>query len=131
MFKFLLILSAFVITLTSYAVERPEQVLNNDVGIFTQLGTQVDPSLRFATASGEAVSLQSLLAPNRPLLIVPVYFKCPRLCGLVMDGLVETLNNVSLKLGKDFAVAAVSLISVFLPGPETYAASPLHKLLPT
>ncbi|MCB0338072.1 MAG: hypothetical protein KDD53_00640, partial [Bdellovibrionales bacterium] len=43
-----------------------------------------------------------------PVIIVPAYYTCPRLCGLVLNGVLTFLNNTELKLQDDFIVIAVS-----------------------
>jgi protein SCO1 len=90
------------------ALEQPNQVLGTKVGIFTQLGGQVDLSLLFRDQVGKERRLDELTAPGRPLIIAPVYYKCPRLCGLVLDGLVQVLKETGLVLGTDYSVAAIS-----------------------
>lgn len=91
------------------SIESPEAVIAKDVGVFTKLGTTVDLNLRFTDSQGKGVSLRELNTQGRPLLVVPVYYRCPRLCGLVMDGLTTALNALPIKVGKDFAVVAVSI----------------------
>jgi protein SCO1/2 len=44
---------------------------------------------------------------EKPLVIAPVYYKCPRLCGLLLDGLYSLINKLPLKLGDDFNVLVV------------------------
>lgn len=91
------------------ALERPENVINKEVGVFTQLGTPVNLALKFNDTSGRPIELGQLVAKKLPVLMVPVYYRCPRLCGLVLDGLTNTLNDMSLKVGQDFLVATVSI----------------------
>lgn len=92
---------------TAFAVERPEEVLETEVGIFTELGVQVDLSLPFVDSNGVSHILGDFVKPGRPLIIAPVYYKCPRLCGLLLDGLYTLLNEIPLKLGDDYNVVVV------------------------
>ena len=89
------------------AIERPEQ-LEGDVGIFTKLGTHVDTTLPLVDDKGRAFILSDLLAAGKPLIIVPVYYSCPRMCGLLLDGVIKLLNVMPLHLKKDDHVLAVS-----------------------
>jgi protein SCO1/2 len=90
------------------AIEQPGEVLNKDVGIFTQLGAQVDISAAgFTDVNGRRGALKDFSSPGKPILIAPVYFKCPRLCGLLLDGVYALLSEISLEISKDFSVLVV------------------------
>jgi protein SCO1/2 len=90
------------------AIERPEQVIDTKVGVFTKLGTQVNLNREFTDSSGKVATLKDFMQPGKPAIIVPVYYRCPRLCGLVLDGVIALLNNLPLSLGKEYSVLAVS-----------------------
>ncbi len=91
----------------SWAIERPEQVLDKEVGVFTELGTHVDLSRQFENIAGERRALKDFAQPGKPIIIAPVYYKCPRLCGLLLDGVYSLLNEIPLKLADDFSVLVV------------------------
>ncbi len=63
---------------------------------------------RFRDESGREVSLGELFG-KRPVLIAPVYYGCPLLCGQVLIGLARGLKPLSLEAGKDFDVVAFSI----------------------
>jgi len=90
------------------AIERPEQVIDTKVGVFTKLGTRVNLNREFTDSSGKVATLKDFMQPGKPVIIVPVYYRCPRLCGLVLDGVIALLNNLPLSLGKEYSVLAVS-----------------------
>lgn len=89
------------------AIERPGEVLDKEVGVFTELGKQVDLSRQFTNVAGQTRSLRDFTVPGKPILIAPVYYKCPRLCGLLLDGVYNLLNEIQLKLSTDFSVLVV------------------------
>ncbi len=95
----------FPVTLLS--VEKPQDELIT-VGITTVLGTKISSELIFTNSNGKEIALQELLNDQKPLIIVPAYYNCPRLCGLVMDGVADLISEVDLELGKDYRVATVS-----------------------
>jgi protein SCO1/2 len=90
------------------AIERPEEVLDKQVGVYTQLGAKVGLDRVFTDRVGESKPLRAFAVPEKPIIIVPVYYKCPRMCGLILDGVITMLNQMTLELGKDFSVLAVS-----------------------
>lgn len=90
----------------AHAIERPEE-LEKQVGVFTQLGSKVDLSLKFTDTSGITQSLRDFAPANKPIVIAPVYYRCPRLCGLLLDGTYALLNQLSLALSRDYTLLIV------------------------
>jgi protein SCO1 len=113
-FKYLLVLGWVCLLCLQQpvlALENPGEELN-EVGIFTNLGTEIDLSLTFLDSAGEQVSLADLFSSPSgreiPVVLVPAYYDCPRLCGLILEGVTELLNSLSLQLGVDYRVVTVS-----------------------
>lgn len=102
-----LALFALVSGAPCHAIERPGEVLDQEVGIFTQLGTKVDLTRQFTNTAGETRSLRDFAAPGKPIVIAPVYYRCPRLCGLLLDGVYNLLNELPLQLSSDFSLLVV------------------------
>jgi protein SCO1/2 len=92
---------------SSQAIERPGEVLDKEVGVFTELGTKVNLARQFTNVQGETRPLRDFAVPGKPIIIAPVYYKCPRLCGLLLDGVYNLLNEIPLKLSADFSVLVV------------------------
>ena len=46
---------------------------------------------------------------RRPVILAPVYYRCPLLCNQLLNGLTRSLKPVSLDAGKDFDVVAFSI----------------------
>jgi protein SCO1/2 len=101
------IVGILLIGSTALAIEKPQDVLNQDVGIFTQLGVKVDLSQEFTNVRGERKALSEFVVPGKPVILAPVYYKCPRLCGLLLDGLYNLLNELPAELSKDYSVLVV------------------------
>ena len=95
-------------TVCAQALENGGEALNQ-AGIDLQQGQAVDLSLTFLNEEGKRVTLGELVIPQRPLIIIPAYYHCPRLCGLVLTGLVETLNKIDFEMGVDYSVVTVSI----------------------
>lgn len=94
----------------AWATENPGAV-PQEANVTTQLGAEVDMDLVFTDSNGETRKLRDFVTPNRPFIITPVYFKCPRLCGLVFDAFVGLVNAVDLNIGEHFDVLSVSFNS--------------------
>jgi protein SCO1/2 len=110
---FLLIFLGFLNS-PARAIERPAEQLQ-EVGVFTELGAKLDLDIELINAEGELVTISSLLDLNRPSIMVPVYYGCPRLCGLTLDGVQQLIDSINLRLGQDYQVLVVSFDS-----SETY-----------
>ncbi|WP_434157813.1 SCO family protein [Stutzerimonas stutzeri] len=108
MSRLLLILTAalsFALTATVRAAEPFDPFAA--AGIDSQPGAQVPLDARFTDDSGESVTLAQLL-DGRPAVLVPVYFRCPNVCGSQLASLFNLLGAVPFELGKDYVVITYS-----------------------
>ncbi len=69
---------------------------------------QVPLDLQFSDESGQAVKLGDYFHPNRPVLLIMVYFGCPQLCSLSLNGVTKAVRKVGLQPGKQFEIVTVS-----------------------
>ncbi len=90
------------------------------IAIEQMLGEQVDMSLAFTDETGESVTLGELTS-DRPILLALVYYDCPMLCSLALNGVVSSLKAVELDAGRDFEVVVVSIDPE--EGPELASAT--------
>jgi protein SCO1/2 len=77
------------------------------VGIDQRLNEQVPLDLAFRDENGRAVLLRDFFG-KRPVLLALVYYDCPMLCTLVLNGLTSAVNVLSFDAGKEFDVVVVS-----------------------
>ncbi len=80
----------------------------NQVGFDQKLGIQLPLGLIFQDEFGRNVRLGDLFG-RRPVILAPVYYRCPMLCNQLLNGLTRSLKPVSLNPGKDFDVVAFSI----------------------
>ena len=78
-----------------------------EVGLDQRLGEQVPLDLAFRDESGRPVQLRDLVR-DKPVVLTLVYYECPMLCTLVLNGLVRALNVLSFDAGKEFDIVTVS-----------------------
>ena len=86
----------------------PSDDVLNEIGFTQRLGEQVPGDLSFLDETGARVSMEEMTR-ERPVLLVPVYYECPMLCNLTLNGLLRTLRAVRLTVGKDFDVLVFSI----------------------
>lgn len=78
------------------------------VGIDQRLGQQVPLDTPFRDETGKQVMLGDYFG-EKPVILVLAYFRCPRLCNEVLNGLEIGLEDVKgLDIGKQFNVLTVS-----------------------
>jgi protein SCO1/2 len=97
--------------------DPPPRQVTQSVGIDQKLNAQVPLDLRFRDDRGREVALGELFG-ERPVVLALVYYECPMLCNQVLNGLTQALKVMSLDVGRDFDVVAVS----FDPKEETKLA---------
>lgn len=79
------------------------------VGIDPRLGTQLDKSLKFRNERGEEVPLGSFFDGRRPVVLVLAYYGCPMLCGVLLNGVRDSLQELQWKLGQQYRIVTVSI----------------------
>jgi protein SCO1/2 len=77
------------------------------IDVEQKLGTTLPMDARFRDELGREVTLGTLIA-DRPVVIAPVYYECPMLCSLVLDGFVKALRPLGFTPGKEFDVIVMS-----------------------
>ena len=103
------VFSWFLVTGVSaaLAIEQPTKELE-PVDLEPHLGQQIRLSSSFTSSTGQSTEIGDLFLKGKPLVVIPAYYTCPRLCGLVLTGVAEVLSKVGLELGKDYRVITAS-----------------------
>ena len=78
------------------------------VGIDQKLDAQIPLGLLFRDEAGRQVPLSSFFHEGKPVLLAPVYYRCPMLCTQILNGVASSLKAVSLLPGQDFEIVAFS-----------------------
>jgi protein SCO1/2 len=89
------------------AQDTPGSTVNR-VGFDQKLGARLPLDRRFRDDSGREIAFGELFG-RRPVILAPVYYRCPLLCNQVLNALTRSLKPLSLDAGKDFDVIAVSI----------------------
>lgn len=83
--------------------------LPGKVGIEQHLDAQLPLDTMFRDESGRVVRLRDYANGSRPILFAFMYYRCPMLCSMVMEGLVSTLTSLTFDAGKEFDVVTISI----------------------
>ena len=77
------------------------------VGIDQNLNAQLPLELKFKDENGQVVRLGQYFR-DKPVVLALVYYQCPGLCDLILNGLSHTMEQISLNVGSDYEVVTVS-----------------------
>lgn len=87
--------------------DLPKQIEN--VGIKEKLGADLNKlKINLIDENGAEKPLSDFLHKQRPVVLSLVYYSCPSLCNLHLNGVLDGLNQLSLVAGKDYDLLAVS-----------------------
>jgi protein SCO1/2 len=82
--------------------------LTREITIEQKLNEQVPLDLTFHDESGRTVQLREYFG-KKPVLLTLVYYECPSLCGLVLQGLLKSLRVLKYTPGDQFDIVTVSI----------------------
>ncbi len=77
------------------------------MGIDQKLNQQVPLDLEFRDETGKTVRLGDYLGA-KPSVLALVYYQCPMLCTMVLNGLLESLKQLKFDVADQFNVVTVS-----------------------
>lgn len=88
----------------------PKQLQGSHI-VDDRIGSFVPLDIGLTNHMGQKVTLQRYFNPQtpRPIILTLGYYRCPMLCNFVMGGLVKTLQEIPLRLGKDYTIVSVSI----------------------
>jgi protein SCO1/2 len=79
----------------------------NEIGFDQNLGQKIPLALEFRDETGAVVRLSDYFG-ERPVVLSLVYYKCPMLCTISLNGLARALNVLAFVPGQEFEVLTVS-----------------------
>jgi protein SCO1 len=78
-----------------------------EIGFDQKLGDPLPLDLPFRDETGATVRLADFFG-RKPVVLSLVYYRCPMLCGLSLDGLASSLRTIAFDAGREFDVVTVS-----------------------
>lgn len=92
----------------------------DEVGFDQRLGVTVPLDITLCDETGARTTLGQLLLDDRPVVLLPAYYRCPMLCNLSLAGLRDAVAAAGLQPGRDYAIVVFSFDP--LDTPQTAAA---------
>jgi protein SCO1 len=78
------------------------------VGVTEHLNTALPLDAAFKDEQGRDVKLGDYFKPDRPVLLTLNYLRCPMLCTLQLNGLVDALKELDWTPGQEFEIVTIS-----------------------
>lgn len=78
----------------------------SDVGIDEKLGSQVALDTALSDENETVVTLRQYV--DKPTILMFNYFRCPGICPVLINSMVDVVNRMQLEPGKDYRIVAVS-----------------------
>lgn len=80
------------------------------VGVTEHLGDAIPLSdFHFTDETGKSVPFSDYFGKGKPVALALVYYECPNLCNLLLNGLFTSLQKLDWKAGQKFEFVAVSI----------------------
>jgi len=79
------------------------------IGIEERLGRQIDLDLQFTNERGYQIPLRSFFHKDKPVILNLVYYACPMLCNLVLNGQTQVLREIPWTPGEEYEIVTISI----------------------
>jgi protein SCO1/2 len=79
------------------------------VRIDENLGRTMDLNLTFRDEDGRVVELKSFFQQGRPVIVNLVYYNCPMLCNLILNGETQVMREIPWTPGKEYEIVTISI----------------------
>jgi protein SCO1/2 len=97
-----------IITSFSFLVIFLCKTVQSDIRFDQHLRQTLPKDATLVDEYGEKHPLKDYLG-SKPIILVFTYYRCPNLCTLVLNGLLQALKKLPDRLGKDYQVFTVSI----------------------
>ena len=89
--------------------EQPLPSMLEGVGVDEKIGRNIDLDLTFVAENGYPVALRQFFQAGKPVILNLVYYRCPMLCNLVLNGQTTSLRQIPWTPGNEFEVVTISI----------------------
>lgn len=106
---FLLISVILYINDASAQLNQGGPAVLKEIAVDEKLGESVPLDLVFTNSDGEQITLGQLFEADKPVLLNPLYYDCPVLCSLVLDGVFGAVEQLAWTPGTDYTIISFSI----------------------
>ncbi len=99
-------IGALILMLSAVGLAVAQMKTSPAIGIEEKLGSQVALDTVLKDENGSDVTLRQYV--DKPTILMFNYLRCPGICPLITNSLVNVVNRMQLEPGKDYRLIAVS-----------------------
>lgn len=99
----------FICDVANAQLNQGRPAILEEIGVDEKLGESIPLDLQFYNSDGEMVLLGDLIQDGKPVLLNPLYYECPILCGLVLDAVFKVVNELSWSPGNQYTIISFSI----------------------
>ena len=103
------IICATVVPSINAQVVRDQPSELTAIDVEEHLADTIPLELIFTDETGRTAPLREFLLADKPNMIVLGYYRCPMLCNLVFNGLVDGINDLGWPLGEKYNIVTISI----------------------
>lgn len=74
-----------------------------------KLGANVPTDRPFTDERGRNVKLSDFFHPEKPVVLIFAYYRCPKLCSIVLQAAADGLKGLTMSAGNEFEVVVISM----------------------
>jgi protein SCO1 len=100
-------LVVFALISPTVLAQDPSSDILTAIGVDQKLNATLPLDLPFKDESGRDASLRDFFR-GRPVILSLVYYECPMLCSMTLNGLVKAMRPLAFSIGNDFDVVTIS-----------------------
>jgi protein SCO1 len=105
---FSLIAGTLMLVIATAAVAAsPQEQVASRAGLDQKLNAQVPLHAHFRDEHGRTVELRQYFG-SKPVILALAYYECPNLCTVILNGVLQTAQELKLDAGKDYQIVVVS-----------------------
>lgn len=100
----------FLLLILYYSFPIHSEVERSPTGVYIEqkLNQKINLNLSFLDEDGRHVRLKDYFN-EKPVIIAPAYYECPRLCTLIYNGLIDVIQSTKTLIpGKDYLILSIS-----------------------
>src|SRR5512133_3937375 len=107
--KCVLLCGALALGALRLGADQPLPPELEGVGVEEHLGRAIDLNLTFMAENGYPVALKDLFHDGRPVILNLVYYSCPMLCNMILNGKTSALRQIPGTPGKELDIVTISI----------------------
>lgn len=106
----ILLISVFsIFDIATAQLNQGRPAILEEIGVDEKLGESIPMDLGFVNSEGQSIRLSDLIEEGKPVLLNPLYYECPILCGLVLDAVYNVVNELAWSPGRDYTIISFSI----------------------